>query len=106
LLVGELGPAGAGLFDAVMTPDGNTALVSSFGSDNVYIFDLTDPTAPGSPDNVTLGFFPEDIAITPDGLFAVVTDGGFSPSIAVIDIANRVLVEKSSRRRRTTRRCS
>lgn len=93
MLVGELGPAGAGLFDAVMTPDGKTALVSSFGSDNVFIFDLTDPTAPGSPDNVTLSFFPEDIAITPDGRFAVVTDGGFSPSIAVIDIANRVLVE-------------
>ncbi|MBE0602327.1 MAG: beta-propeller fold lactonase family protein [Deltaproteobacteria bacterium] len=93
-LVGELGTAGAGLFDAVMTPDGATALVSSFGSDNVFIIDVTDPTAPGSPDNVTLSFFPEDIAVTPNGRYAIVTDGGASPKIAVIDVTNRALVEE------------
>lgn len=93
LLVGQLG-TGVQLYDLALTPDGKTGIALSFGTDNVYLFDLTDPTAPGTPDNVTLSFAPEDVDLTPDGKFAVVSDGSLSPKLAVIDVVNRTLVEE------------
>ena len=93
-LVDELGSAGGGLFDVVITPNRRTALVSNFGDSAVYFIDISDRTAPSVLGSVTLSFFAEDIALTPDGRYALVTDGGFSPKIAVIDVANRVLVEE------------
>lgn len=93
-LVGELGSVGGGLFDVVITPNRKTALVSNFGDSAVYFIDMRDRTAPSVLGSVTLSFFAEDIALTPDGRYALVTDGGFSPKIAVIDVANRVLVEE------------
>ena len=93
-LVGELGSAGGGLFDVVITPNRKTALVSNFGDSAVYFIDISDRTAPSVLGSVTLSFFAEDITLTPDGRYALVTDGGFSPRIAVIDVLNRVLVEE------------
>jgi hypothetical protein len=93
-LVGDLGAAGDGAFDVVITPDRKTALVSSFGSSTVYFIDLSNLSAPSLRGSVTLSFFAEDIALTPDGRYALVTDGGFSPRIAVIDVRNRTLVEE------------
>lgn len=90
-LVGELGAAGSALLDVVITPDRKTALVSSFGDATVSFIDMRGRSLLGS---VTLSFFAEDIALTPDGKFALVTDGGFSPRIAVLDVENRTLVEE------------
>jgi len=93
-LIGELGSAGGGLFDVVITPNRKTALVSNFGDSAVFFIDIRDRTAPSVLGSVTLSFFAEDMALTPDGRYALVTDGGFSPKIAVIDVENRVLVEE------------
>jgi len=93
-LIGQQGTAGGGLFDVVITPNRRTALVSNFGDSTVYFIDITDRTAPSALGSVTLSFFAEDIALTPDGRYALVTDGGFSPTIAVIDVVNRTLVEE------------
>jgi hypothetical protein len=78
----------------VITPNRKTALVSNFGDSAVFFIDIRDRTAPIVLGSVTLSFFAEDMALTPDGRYALVTDGGFSPKIAVIDVANRVLVEE------------
>lgn len=93
-LAGELGAIGDGLFDVVMTPDGKTALVSSFSSRTVHVIDMSNPAAPTLRGDVVLSFFAEDIALTPDGKYALVSDGGFSPKLAVIDVQNRTLVEE------------
>lgn len=93
-LVGELGSAGGGLFDVVITPDGSTAMVSNFGDSMVHFIDTSILSAPSFQGSVSLNFFAEDIALTPDGRYALVTDGGFSPTIAVIDVQNRILIEE------------
>lgn len=92
-LVGELGSAGGGSLDVVVTPDRSTALVSNFGDSTIYFVSLRSLTGPRVVGSVALSFFAEDIALTPDGRYALVTDGGFSPTIAVIDVRNRALVE-------------
>lgn len=78
------------LLDVAITSDGKTALVSNFGAAIVYILDISqglsvEPTILGS---VFIGISAEDIAITPDDRFALVTGGAFSSTIAVIDIEN------------------
>lgn len=88
-LTGLMGSFGGGLFDVVMTPDGKTALISNFGDSLVTILDMTNPTAPKIKGSVQLDFFAEDMDITPDGRYALVTDGGFSSKIFVIDILAR-----------------
>lgn len=93
-LVGELGSFGGGTFDVVITPDRKTALLSNFGDSTVYFVDISNRTAPSVLGSVTLSFFAEDIALTPNGRYALVSDGGFSPRIAVIDVQNLTLVEE------------
>jgi autotransporter-associated beta strand protein len=96
--------AGPGVFDVAMLPNGREALVSNFGDMKVYRIDLADPTNPRltgalrtqwdtgltDPDTgepIIYSFFAEDIAVSRDGSFAIVTDGGFSPYLAFIDLA-------------------
>jgi len=100
---GELGTYGGGLFDVAITPDGKTTLVSNFGDAKVFFINTTNPSAPALLGSVTTSYmdtstppvevpvYAEDIAITPDGRYALVTDGGFSPKIFVIDIASRTM---------------
>jgi len=102
-LTGELGTYGGGLFDVAITPDGKTTLVSNFGDAKVFFINTTNPAAPVVLGSVTTSYmddstppvevpvFAEDIAITPDGRYALVTDGGTSPKIFVIDIASRTI---------------
>jgi hypothetical protein len=94
-LEGQLG-ASQNLLDVAITPDGKTALVSNFGDQALYFIDISDPTSPslGSPlpVSLTLSMFAEDIAITHDGRFALVTDGAFSSMIASVDTLSRTLV--------------
>lgn len=102
LLAGELGALGGGLMDAAITPDGMTALVSNFSDERISFINtclslvpsFTPAMAPTLLGSLKISFFAEDIAITPNGRFALVTDGGFAPKIAVIDIASRTLVEE------------
>jgi hypothetical protein len=93
-LEGQLGPP-HNLFDIAVTPDGTTALVSSLASRTLYLIDVSDPTTPSLLGSVELPMPAEDIAITKDGRFAVVTDGPFSSLVASVDILFRTLVYTS-----------
>lgn len=86
-----LGP-GDSLLDVVVTPDGGTALVSNFDGNRIYFIDLTAPT-PSVLGSVVTTFSAEDIALSPDGRWALVTDGGARPRVASIDVFNRKLVK-------------
>jgi DNA-binding beta-propeller fold protein YncE len=88
-LKGQLGSEGGGLFDVAITPNASTALISNFGDSKVFFVSLLNPAAPTVLGSVNIGFFAEDIAVTSDGKWALVTDGGFSPRIAVLNIATR-----------------
>jgi hypothetical protein len=110
-LVEELNPVdpdtglhtSGGLFDVAITPDGKTALMSDFGASTVYFVDLTNPLNPAFLGSVLMTvdptqdppttMFAEDIAISSDGRYALVTDGGFSRYIISIDIRTRTQVE-------------
>jgi hypothetical protein len=93
LLTGELGTYGGGLLDVAISPDGATTLVSNFGDDLVFFIDTSDPEAPEVTGSVEIGFSAEDIDFTPNGEYALVTDGGFSSKVAVIDVLGQTLVE-------------
>lgn len=98
LLKGYLGSYAGVLLDVVITSDGKTAIVSNFGDAKIFFIDISggfnvEPTILGQ---VRLPFFAEDLAITPDDKYVLVTDGGFTPSIAVVNIAGRYLVSSKN----------
>ena len=88
LLLNQLGSEGGGRFDVAVTPDGKKALISNFGDSAVYAVDISAPTNPVVLGCVSNGFFAEDISIAPNGRFALVTDGGFSPRMGIFDLSN------------------
>jgi hypothetical protein len=88
----QLGTNGGGRFDIAVTPDGRTALISNFGDSTVFFVNVADPIHPSLITSVTVPMLAEDIDISPDGKYALVTDGGFSPMVASIDIASATLV--------------
>ncbi|MCX6583671.1 MAG: hypothetical protein NT166_26145 [Candidatus Aminicenantes bacterium] len=94
LLKGTLGSYGGGLFDVVITPNGKTAIVSNFGDSKIFFVDISGgfDVAPTLLGQTRIGFFAEDMAITPDGKYVLVTDGGFASRIAVVDIAGQYVV--------------
>ncbi|MBE0570826.1 MAG: hypothetical protein IH618_04705, partial [Ignavibacteriaceae bacterium] len=81
------------LLDPVITPDGNTALISNFLEQSVYFVDVTNANNPSAIGSVNVGFAAEDIALTEDGAFAVVTDGGSSSPVVVIDVATQSIIQ-------------
>lgn len=91
VISGGLGSEGGGLFDVAVVPNSNLALISNFGDSTVYFVDFSDRMSPTIVTSVTLGFFAEDIVVTRDGRTALVTDGGFTPMVAAIDIPSRSL---------------
>ncbi|MBN1878047.1 MAG: tandem-95 repeat protein [Anaerolineae bacterium] len=91
-LDGQLGSSSGVRFDVAVTPDGSTALISNFGDSAVFLVDVTNPISPSLITSVTLPFFAEDIDISADGRYALVTDGGFSSMVASIDIPSATLV--------------
>lgn len=82
-LAGQLGAAA--LDDLAITPDTRYALVTSYYGCSVFRIDIADPTAPTLAGTLALPnvpgatvpacFAPMDIAIAPNGRFAVVTSG-------------------------------
>jgi len=80
-------------FDVVLTTDGKLAIVSIFGDSTVYFISLQNASNPVLLGSVELPFFAEDIALTPDNKYALVTDGGFSSRIASIHVPSRTLVQ-------------
>ncbi|RPI53093.1 MAG: hypothetical protein EHM56_07625 [Chloroflexi bacterium] len=90
-LSGTLGSEGGQLLDVAVTPDGDMALVSNFGDMVVSFVDVSDPMSPSFISSTTIEMFAEDIDVDPHGQFALVTDGGFSYEIDVIDLISRTL---------------
>jgi DNA-binding beta-propeller fold protein YncE len=94
LLKGYLGTYAGGLLDVVITANGKTAIVSNFGDSMIHFIDISEgfdepPTLLGS---VWISLFAEDLAITPDDKYVLITDGGLASQVAVVDIPNRSLV--------------
>jgi len=87
-LEGQLGTAGGALLDAAWSPDGRFALFSNFGDAAIYRVNMANPKNPIVTGCVTSGFFAEDIDVTPNGRYALVTDGGYSPKLGVIDLTS------------------
>ncbi len=89
-LYGQLGANYSGLYDAVVTRDGNTALVSNYNDAMVYFVDISDPFRLAVKGCVHIPFYAEDIALSRDSRWALVTDAN-AADIAVIDVENTAL---------------
>ena len=85
---GQLGSEGGYRYDVAITSDGRTALIVNFGDSKVFFVDLSSGT-PVVDGVATIDMFPEDIAIDPSDQWALVTDGGFTPKVAVLNIPTR-----------------
>jgi WD40 repeat protein len=82
--------AGLAIGDVLVTPDQTRGFVTNFNSE-VFVIDLT-----ASPPRLAEGTNPipianngEDLSISPDGKFLLVSDGLFSQPVSVIDIAKQ-----------------
>jgi hypothetical protein len=104
-LAGQLGSGDGGLFDIAVTPNGKTALVGNFGDGLISFVDISNPLNPSIMATVTLAynstsggsintpaFLVEDIAITQNGKYALVTDGTASNIAFTLDIGARKIV--------------
>jgi len=96
LLNGEFGSYGGGLFDVVISPDGKTTVVSNFGDSMVYFIDTSNPSSPRVRGSAEIGFFAEDMDVTPDGKYLLVTNGGFASRIAVLDLDTQKVVKNDA----------
>jgi DNA-binding beta-propeller fold protein YncE len=97
-LGGQLGTSGS-LLDVALTHDGRTALIANWDELKVYFVDVSNPISPvllGHVDLTTIPLPPEDIAITHDDKFAVVTDGTPSTSVVSIDINSRSVADNQT----------
>lgn len=92
-LKGQLGTVGGELLDVVLDKKGKTALVSHFNDKKVFFISLAKTTAPSVLGSVTLGFNAEDIALTPNGKYALVT-GNANSDIASLNVKTRALVQE------------
>jgi YVTN family beta-propeller protein len=87
------GPLGVG-----MTPDGHLAILANFLTGSLTFIDLTTnpPSVLETLSTKPLMANPENIAITPNGKFAIVGDGGLQTTVLVIDLQQRVIVSSLS----------
>ncbi len=91
-LEGQLGHSGE-LLDVVITPDKSLALVSNFSEKKVFFVDISDLTNPTVTDSVIIDNYVEDLDVTPDGKFAVATDGGGNTLVTSIDIQKATIAD-------------
>src|SRR5262249_9850097 len=87
------GPTGSHPLGASITPEGRKGFVANFSSATLTVIDLTasPPVAAGTIGTSPIGA-PESIAITPDGRFGIVADGGGTRSVISIDLDQRRIV--------------
>jgi DNA-binding beta-propeller fold protein YncE len=88
---GQLGSESGGRYDVAMTSNGLEALVGNFNDHKVFFIDLSSGT-PVVAGMAEIDTFAEDIAIDPTNQWALVTDGGFQPQVAVLHIPTRAWV--------------
>jgi hypothetical protein len=85
-------PNGAQNSDIVISPDGNFAYVSVFQEQKVYVVDLNTKSLASGTNPIAVATPAEDLAITPDGKYLLVVDGGNISPIVVVDTATRATV--------------
>jgi DNA-binding beta-propeller fold protein YncE len=78
-------PAGASPTDVRFTPDGRQALVVRRGDNRITVLDVTGSTVSNSGVDITPGRGPYQIAITPDGQFAITNNLGGAATRAELD---------------------
>ena len=88
---GQLGSEDGERLDVAMTSDGSLALIGNFFDSKIFFVDLSSGT-PVVSGMAKIDFFAEDIAIDPTNEWALVSDGGFQPRIAVLHIPTRTWV--------------
>ncbi|RMG53267.1 MAG: YncE family protein [Acidobacteria bacterium] len=96
-LGGRLGPSD-GLLDVVVTPDGRTAIVSNFTNRTLVFIDVEARPPVRLGPRVRLLIEPEDMALSPDGQFVLVTSGlGMEETamdVVSVDVAGRRIVDQ------------
>lgn len=76
-----------------VSPRTDFLLISSFDAQIVYHIDINNPFNPTIIASYNMGFSPEDIAISQDGRYALIADGGNATYMAVIDLESRTTVQ-------------
>lgn len=71
--------------DTVIAPTGNFAYVSDFSASRVWVVDLAAKTLASGTNPISVTTFAEDLDITDDGHYLLVSDGGSGGSFAVVD---------------------
>lgn len=86
-------PVGVGTHpDAIaITPNGRTAYVANFGSDNVTPIDVATDTAAPSGAWIPVGSEPDAVAITPDGSTLIVANSGDGTVSIIATSTNQVV---------------
>jgi DNA-binding beta-propeller fold protein YncE len=81
---------GFGMGDVLITPDQTRGFVTNFNGE-VFVIDLTTspPRLAGGRNPIPVSNNGAELAISPDGKFLLVSDGGVSESISVIEIASQ-----------------
>ncbi len=83
---------GTDVIDVAVSPDGSSAVVTSFGAARMTFIDLLSdpPTVTGF---VQIPFFAEDVDVTcTQSGFALVADGGGANQVISVDVANQSIV--------------
>jgi DNA-binding beta-propeller fold protein YncE len=93
ILKGEMGTYEGRHLDVVITSDGKTAIVSNFGDFKLFFIDISggfnaQPTLLGS---TRIPIEAEDMVITPDDKYVLVSDGFWGTHIITVEIATRRL---------------
>lgn len=83
--------------DVAITPDGKMGFVTDFAS-RVWVIDLsrTLPRLAAGTNPIPISNYGEDLSLTPDGKYLVVSDGSAVQPLSVIDIAARSEVDTFS----------
>jgi WD40 repeat protein len=90
-------PPGESIGDVLITPDQTRGFVTTF-SNVLIVIDLTTspPRLAAGPNPIPISNPGEDLAISPDGKFLVVSDGGVPAPISVVDIARQAEIHTLS----------
>ncbi len=94
-LSGQLTDVGQSASVTVITSDGKTGIVGSYERKKLYFIDLSNSNNPVISGELTLSLSPEDIAISPNNRYALITNGSNSSTlICSVHIPSRTLVQE------------
>jgi Ca2+-binding RTX toxin-like protein len=88
-------PFGGAIGDVSILGDGSLGFVTNF-NDQLFVIDLTEPTTPTIASTIPISNNGEDITITSDEKFLIVSDGSAVQPLSVIDLTSFTEVETFS----------